>query len=190
MHRLQAVLLATFLALPAVAMAQTDYTADDIVDHFKPATEGALKTRGVTFGPTGFGNDDTDAGSDAARPEGAARPAVADPGAFNLSITFMFNSDQLTGQAQRNLRQFAEALRRPEMGTFRFAVDGHTDASGPEMYNQGLSERRAQAVVQFLAAEGIDPSRLQARGFGETKPAVDNPRDRMNRRVETRLLGD
>jgi len=97
-------------------------------------------------------------------------------------------ADQLTGQAQRNLRQFAEALSRPEMGTLRFAVDGHTDASGPETYNQGLSERRAQAVVEFLKAQGIDPERLQARGFGEEKPAVDDPRDRRNRRVETRLL--
>lgn len=186
MRNLQAVLLATFLAMPAAAQAQTDYTADDIVKHFEPATKtgkDGQKTRGVTFGPTGFGDD-----KDGASPDSAAKPAVADPGAFNLSITFKFNSDQLTGQAQRNLRQFAEALRRPEMGTFRFAVDGHTDASGPESYNQGLSERRARAVVTFLAAEGIDPSRLQARGFGEARPAVDNPRDRRNRRVETRLL--
>ena len=181
MIRLPAVLLAAALALPGVGSAQTDYSADDVVDHFT-----TLKTRGVTFGPTGFGKTGKD--GDAAKPDDAARPAVSDPSAFNLSITFQFNSDELTGRAQRNLREFAKALGRPELATLRFAVDGHTDASGPETYNQGLSERRAQSVVRFLEAQGIDARRLEARGFGELKPAVDNPRDRRNRRVETRLL--
>lgn len=183
MRRLHIVMLTAMLALPGAAMAQTDYTADDVVKHF--TTEP--KKRGVTFGPTGFG-DEKDAAKDAARPDDSARPAVSDPSAFNLYITFDFNSDRLTGNARQNLKQFAEALNRPELKALRFAVDGHTDASGSEMYNQGLSERRAQAVVRFLEEQGIDATRLEARGFGELKPAVKNKRDPRNRRVETKLL--
>ena len=103
-------------------------------------------------------------------------------------MTFEFNSYRLTGRAQRNLREFAKALSRAELQNLRFAVDGHTDAAGSEGYNMNLSERRAEAVVEFLKAQGIDTARLSARGYGESKPATDNPRDPANRRVETRLL--
>ena len=181
-------LVAAAIALPGVAAAQTDFTADDGVNHFKPKTlPGGAKTKGVTFGPTGFG-ETKDGDKDAETGNKASKPAIADPGAFNLSITFEFNSDRLTGQAQRNLREFADALNRPTMESLRFAVEGHTDARGKDGYNQSLSERRAAAVVEFLESQGINRSRLQSRGYGESKPLTKNPRDAANRRVETRLI--
>jgi OOP family OmpA-OmpF porin len=69
----------------------------------------------------------------------------------------------------------------------RVRIDGHTDSRGSDAYNQALSERRANAVRQFFIENGIDGSRLQSRGFGESQPEVpnDTPENMLkNRRVE------
>jgi outer membrane protein OmpA-like peptidoglycan-associated protein len=69
----------------------------------------------------------------------------------------------------------------------RVRVDGHTDSRGSDAYNQSLSERRAAAVRQVFIDHGIDAGRLEARGFGESRPAApnDTPENmRLNRRVE------
>ncbi|WP_428607113.1 OmpA family protein [Sedimenticola sp.] len=66
-------------------------------------------------------------------------------------------------------------------------VTGHTDSMGSEAYNQGLSERRANAVRDYLISQGADASKLQARGAGESQPAFTNDTKAgraMNRRVE------
>ena len=66
-------------------------------------------------------------------------------------------------------------------------IYGHADSTGPTVYNQKLSEKRAKAVVDYLVAKGVDPARLSAVGFGETRPLVPNttPEGRQkNRRVE------
>ena len=47
-------------------------------------------------------------------------------------------------------------MKDPRLAGSKFEIDGHTDATGPEEYNLGLSERRADAVVSYLASEGID----------------------------------
>ncbi|CSC64054.1 outer membrane protein OmpA [Vibrio cholerae] len=66
-------------------------------------------------------------------------------------------------------------------------VVGHTDSTGSEAYNQKLSERRAQAVAKALEAQGIDASRISAKGLGESSPIASNAtaegREK-NRRVE------
>jgi OmpA-OmpF porin, OOP family len=69
----------------------------------------------------------------------------------------------------------------------KLLVGGHTDNQGNAAANQALSEKRAQAVVAWLTAHGVDPSRLKAQGFGQTKPVADNSTDdgrTKNRRVE------
>lgn len=71
-------------------------------------------------------------------------------------------------------------------------LDGHTDSTGPEAYNQGLSERRAQAVKDHLVENGIDANRLTIKGFGESQPIADNntPEGRAeNRRVGFNITG-
>ncbi len=186
MRTLQALMIAGALALPMAAIAQTDYTDEDIIEHFKEKTntEGGTRglgaTKGVTLGATGFGGDD--------KPEGASEPAVLSEDAFNLSVTFARDSDRLTGRAERNLREFAKALKRPELSELRFAVEGHTDDLGTDDYNQSLSERRADAVVRFLAGEGVESERLRPRGYGESRPMRPEGDHPDNRRVETRLL--
>lgn len=70
-------------------------------------------------------------------------------------------------------------------------IDGHTDSSGPNSYNQRLSERRAQAVADYLTNRGIRPVRIGAYGYGEDYPVADNGSAegrRQNRRVELTLI--
>lgn len=73
----------------------------------------------------------------------------------------------------------------------------HTDCRGGTMYNQELSQRRAQSAVDFLIQNGIDPNRLRARGYGESRPAVDcscsqctEQEHQDNRRTTFRILQD
>ncbi len=69
-------------------------------------------------------------------------------------------------------------------------IHGHTDSIGTEAYNQKLSERRAQAVINYLIEKGVDPARLVSKGFGESSPVAPNttPAERQkNRRVEVEL---
>jgi outer membrane protein OmpA-like peptidoglycan-associated protein len=174
-----AVGLAVAPAAPiAPAHADPAYSADKVIDIFvkdKAAADAAKangKTRSICVGT---------AADCPAPPEHSATR-------FDLLVNFEFNSDKLTPTAKENLDQFAKALRAPQLKGEKFEIDGHTDATGAEEYNLGLSERRANAVVSYLAAQGLDPADLVAKGFGKTKPRVADPYSPENRRVETHLL--
>ena len=117
----------------------------------------------------------------------APSPGISASG-YDLSVTFELSSDRLTSQAQTNLRQFAIALQTPALAGFRFAVEGHTDATGAADKNLELSERRAASVVSFLTSLGVEEDRLSAKGYGETRPLLEDPTDPANRRVETRRI--
>jgi outer membrane protein OmpA-like peptidoglycan-associated protein len=111
-------------------------------------------------------------------------------GKVDLNIPFDVDSSELGSAAQKQLRQLLDALSRDSLADFRFQIAGHTDASGADDYNRQLSERRANAVMQYLIENGVDPRRLVAVGYGEDMPLVtDNPRHSDNRRVEIRNLG-
>ena len=111
----------------------------------------------------------------------------APPARFDLLVTFEFDSDRLTAPGKENLSQFAKALLDPQLKGQKFEIDGHTDATGAEQYNLGLSERRANAVVSYLTSQGIDTTSLTPKGFGKTHPRVADPFSPENRRVETHL---
>lgn len=69
-------------------------------------------------------------------------------------------------------------------------VEGHTDSTGSETYNQQLSERRASSVTSLLVQRGVDAQRINIIGYGESQPVAtnDTPEGRqMNRRVEIRI---
>lgn len=75
--------------------------------------------------------------------------------------------------------------------TVEIEIEGHTDSDGPDERNQSLSQNRSQSVVDYIASKGIDKSRMQAKGFGESKPidTNDTPEGRANnRRVEFTVL--
>lgn len=100
-------------------------------------------------------------------------------------VNFDFDSDAIRDDAIVILMTAAEVLN--ENSDVRVEVAGHTDSTGPEQYNQGLSERRARAVVNYLVGQGIPASRLRPVGYGESRPVADNgTRDgrAQNRRVE------
>ena len=75
----------------------------------------------------------------------------------------------------------------------RIQVEGHTDDRGRDAYNMQLSQRRAQAVVDYLVGKGVEASRLEAVGYGETKPIASNDTDEgraTNRRVQLTIVGE
>ena len=66
-------------------------------------------------------------------------------------------------------------------------IQGHTDAIGPEDYNQKLSEQRAQAVYEYFISKGVSSERMQTVGYGESRPVADNSSAQgraLNRRTE------
>lgn len=82
------------------------------------------------------------------------------------------------------------ALAYPEL---RFRAEGHTDSVGGDTYNQQLSERRAAAVRDYLAAQGIPPASIEAMGFGKSQPVASNATAegrQLNRRVELVVSGE
>lgn len=105
------------------------------------------------------------------------------------TVNFAFNSSVLDSGAKDTLREQAAWIRQfPEV---QFRVYGHTDAVGSESYNKRLGLNRAHAVVNYLATQGINKSRLEAVvSFGETQPIiVTEGRERRNRRTVTEVSG-
>lgn len=105
------------------------------------------------------------------------------------TITFAFNSSDLSPEAQTSLRHQADWIRQfPEI---RFRVYGHTDLVGSNAYNKALGLRRANAAVAYLSSQGISRARLEAVvSFGKTRPVIQTagPEQR-NRRTVTEVSG-
>jgi outer membrane protein OmpA-like peptidoglycan-associated protein len=102
------------------------------------------------------------------------------------SVLFPSGGDTLSDIARQSLDQVASALKEQPQGT-RFRIEGYTDARGSDTSNQQLSQRRAQAVRDYLSRQGIDASGMEAIGRGEESPIASNdtPDGRANnRRVE------
>jgi outer membrane protein OmpA-like peptidoglycan-associated protein len=98
---------------------------------------------------------------------------------FKSEILFEFDSATLKPGAYVELSRVAAVLNKYPDTTI--AVEGHTDLKGSEVYNQQLSERRAQAVRDAMVQMGVSSQRIQAIGYGEMQPVSSN--DAMNRRV-------
>ncbi len=100
-------------------------------------------------------------------------------------VEFGFDKAELTGSSSVILDVAFDQLKRcPKVP---MEIDGHTDSVGAEDYNQGLGQRRAEAVKGYLVSKGLRSSRLTARSFGETRPVAPNDTEdgrQTNRRVE------
>jgi outer membrane protein OmpA-like peptidoglycan-associated protein len=121
-----------------------------------------------------------------ARMEGASVQRQQDNLAVTFRSDFLFDvgSDRLKPGAYQEIYQVADILNRyPDT---RVQVHGHTDSTGSEQYNFELSEARALAVKDALVNQGVHPSRISARGYGETNPIASNASEsgrQLNRRV-------
>lgn len=102
------------------------------------------------------------------------------------SVLFDTNSAALKPQAVAALDELLTSMIQPYPNA-KVTVEGHTDNVGGDAQNQQLSEARAQAVVQWLTQHGVPAARLEAHGYGKTRPAFpnDTPANRArNRRIE------
>lgn len=105
------------------------------------------------------------------------------------SITFATNQSAIQPQYRATLDQVADVLR--EYNQTYVDVYGHTDSDGSDAYNMQLSQRRADAVRDYLVMKGVAAARLGTRGFGETQPIADNSTEAgkaQNRRVEIKVV--
>lgn len=110
---------------------------------------------------------------------------VAQVASIKLKVNFAFDSDVVQEKYFADLGELAKFLKR--FDEVDVSIDGYTDSVGPETYNQQLSQRRAQAVVDMLVnTYGIDASRLKAVGYGEAHPVASN--DTAEGRAENRRV--
>ena len=105
------------------------------------------------------------------------------------NVFFDFDKAILKPESFPELNRISELMK--EKSGMQITISGHTDATGPEQYNLGLSERRAKAVVKYLVEKGISNDRITTEYFGESKPTDTNDTKegrQKNRRVEFRIL--
>ena len=104
-------------------------------------------------------------------------------------VTFASDSANITSSFYSALNGIAQSLNNyPET---RIQVNGYTDSTGNDAHNQELSQRRANAVAQYLVAQGVSSSRIVANGFGSSNPIASNSTQEgrlQNRRVEIKIL--
>jgi OmpA-OmpF porin, OOP family len=105
---------------------------------------------------------------------------------MSTSALFAFDSDVLKEEGKVALHELGDSIKAKGAKVVDIDVIGHTDSTGPEVYNQGLSERRAQAVADYIIGEGIDANIIDVSGEGENNPIASN--DTREGRAENRRV--
>ncbi|MCA1528830.1 OmpA family protein [Bradyrhizobium yuanmingense] len=193
---LTAITLTAVLSMTAgLALAgDNNISAGQIVDALKPKPA----TRGLSVGPqtdttvqakeatflNSVRNRSTRSLSTGER-EQIAELAATKP-KIDLEIQFDYNSADIAKTSMASVQALGKALSDPALKGSTFVVAGHTDATGGEAYNQGLSERRADTIKKYLMQNyGLNGNDLVTVGYGETKlKDAANGTDAMNRRVQ------
>lgn len=104
---------------------------------------------------------------------------------FKSDVLFDVNSAALKPGSHDEISRVAQVLNQYPQTTLMIA--GHTDSTGSDAHNQQLSERRAMAVKNALAGQGVNPARMTTVGYGKTRPIADNSTEygrQLNRRVQ------
>ena len=175
-------------AMPSVLTAQ-GYPANLLPTDINMRTPADRKTLGyippvgTTFSQT---NTDTTFGTLGIDPNSIQCESAGTTQLASLSGDVAFDTDQsaIKSSFRSTLNSLAQQMvQRPNS---RFTVTGHTDSRGSTQYNQSLSERRAQSVVQYLASQGVPASSLTSRGAGESQPIASN--DTATGRAENRRV--
>lgn len=123
-------------------------------------------------------------------PQPVAEPEpAAEPVRVELDVKFDFDRAVVKPESMDDIRELADFMSQYEQTTT--VVEGHTDSVGTDAYNQRLSERRANAVRDVLVNQfGLEASRVDAVGYGESRPVADNATEEgraINRRVEAEV---
>ncbi len=106
------------------------------------------------------------------------------------NVFFDFDQAILKSESFSELNRIVDLMKERE--AMKIEIAGHTDATGPETYNLGLSERRANSVLKYLTDKGADKARVTVNFYGESKPIADNSTKegrQKNRRVEFSIKG-
>jgi outer membrane protein OmpA-like peptidoglycan-associated protein len=104
-------------------------------------------------------------------------------------VLFDFNKSDIREDSRAVLDEAADGLK--DNPNVRISVEGHTDAVGSDLYNEKLSVRRAEAVFRYLVNHGVAPERMEAIGYGKTRPVAENNTESgraQNRRVELHVV--
>lgn len=103
---------------------------------------------------------------------GAATPGSQQDFVVNVGDRVFFESDstELTSQSRGTLDKQAQWLQR--YNRYSFTIEGHADERGTREYNIALGARRAQAVREYLASRGIEPSRMRTISYGKERPVA------------------
>jgi len=161
-------LLAALVLSPAAGSAQNSPSPQQIIKSLTP-TSITGPTRGIRLTPV------------------TASAPVPQPPSVSLTVQFATGSAELTPAATQVLNNLGQALSDSTLASYRFRIEGHTDTVGARDYNQALSDRRAAAVVDYLAGNfRVDRGRVQAIGMGEEGlliPTPDQTPEPRNRRV-------
>lgn len=110
---------------------------------------------------------------------------------FNSGLQFNLNSYELESTTKANLDDLAKTLNKYE--DTNILIEGHTDSSGEDAYNMTLSDKRADAVKDYLKIKGVKAGRIDTEGYGETQPLETNDTDAgraRNRRVEVAIVAN
>ena len=89
------------------------------------------------------------------------------------SVKFPVDSSKLSPEADQRLTDFAEKLKTDNRNVY-VEIQGHTDATGPDMLNQRLGEQRAEAVRLFMNQHGVPLNRMSTISYGKADPVADN----------------
>jgi outer membrane protein OmpA-like peptidoglycan-associated protein len=110
---------------------------------------------------------------------------------FESGLVFDHDSYGLRQETKSNLTELSETLKKYD--DTNILIEGHTDDTGEDTYNQKLSENRADAVEDFLLTQGITDNRVTTKGYGETQPLDSNDSEvgkQKNRRVEVAIYAN
>lgn len=110
---------------------------------------------------------------------------------FDSGILFGFDKSDLNPNAKQNIAKLARILN--EYPDTRLTIQGHTDSKGDDNYNRQLSARRANAVRDYLVANGVNGGRLNTTAYGESAPVASNDTEAgraQNRRVEVVIVAN
>jgi outer membrane protein OmpA-like peptidoglycan-associated protein len=110
---------------------------------------------------------------------------------FDSGLLFGYDASEISSAAATNLRVLASSLS--QYPNTDLLIVGHTDSDGADDYNQALSQRRAQAVADHLAMQGVKTTRLRTAGRGEVEAIASNSTDAgkaQNRRVEVAIFAN